>query len=137
MANKLDDKKEKDLMHILERANEPLPEAEPASIPKNQSQTWHIRAESSKGCFQWIVDADGNIIDCPYFLRGYWIGRQVDMVRLLEHKPPVIFVRCQTTGHVDEIKTSALEVYECHLTTIPDYDYNEPYTGGLYDIRSG
>lgn len=103
---------------------------------KTNSQVWHVTAESAKGCFQWLVESDGSIVDSPYHLRGYWIGRKVDMNLLLDEVPPTIVVTCQVSGHVDKIRTDKLNVVTTDLTQLSEYAYNEPYTGGLYDLTS-
>lgn len=106
----------------------------PSSNLKTNSQVWHIWGESAKGCFQWLVREDGTIIDCPYHLRGYWIDRQVDMDKLLDHKSPKLFVTCAVSGHLDEIRTTSLKVEQSDENLLPDYAYDTAYIGGLYDL---
>lgn len=127
--------KDQKLLDILERANVEMPAPTPP-VPKTNSQTWHIKAESEKGCFQWLVDEDGSIVDCPYHLRGYWIGRLVDMDKLLNKEGPKLIVRCNITNHLDEVYTTSLQVDASNLDRLPEYVYDAPYTGGLYDFTS-
>lgn len=101
----------------------------------NEPERWHVIGKSPKGEFQWIIDSDGAFVDCPYYLRGYWLGRKVNLDLLLSKSNPSIIVTCDMTGHQDEIKTETLTVTPTELTVLPEYVLDQPYTGGLYDIR--
>lgn len=121
-----------DLMQALEEANPA--DTNPTS---NEPPLWHVTASGTKGQFQWLVNNDGDIVDCPYHLRGYWLGRKVDLDLLLAKTNPKIIVTCDLSGHIDEIRATTLDVVEAPsgMSQLPDYVYDQPYTGGLYDIR--